>query len=207
MRSIAIAGAIMLVACGGEGPTAPTVDAPASAPTESRVDVPVSGRVLDFATNTGVASVTVSFVGSTTVTTVTNTDGSYRLVIPQIGLFQPSVDGRSLGSARVTGSLYRGDLLVNPGICVARYGTVTDARTRRPLSGASIYLMGRIATTGDDGWYRLDLGCPTDSIFPGLVGFNTTFIYVGHPKYANVSEIAGRGVAGVRRADFELKPL
>ena len=111
MRSIAIAGAIVLVACGGNGPTAPTVDAPASAPTESSVDVPVSGRVLDFATNSGVAS----------------------------------------------------------------------------------------ATAGDDGWYRLDLRCPTDSILPGLVGFNTTFIYVGHPKYGNVSEVAGRGVAGVRR--------
>jgi hypothetical protein len=171
------------------------------------VDVPVSGRVLEFAANTPVPNATVVFSGPTTTTTVTRTDGSYTLVIPRIGIFNLLVDGRPIGSTRVTGSEYRGDLLVNPGICVARYGTVTDAQTRRPLSDASIYLLGRIATTGADGWYRLDFGCPTDTLFPGVVGGNTTFYYVGHPKYSPVQQGAGRGVARVRREDFELHPL
>jgi hypothetical protein len=188
MRKVVVAAAIALAGC-DQGPTGPTVD------------VPVTGRVLDYATNVGVPNVAVAFGDSATVT---GPDGSYGLVIPSVGRFEAIVEGRSIGVARVTGSGYRGDFLVHWGTCVGRYGTVTDARTLRPISEASVELSGKGAVTAVDGWYRLDLGCPTGTI-PGLLGINTTFINVAHPNYVPVSNVAGKGVSGVYRADFALQ--
>jgi hypothetical protein len=36
-----------------------------------------------------------------------------------------------------------GDLIVYPAICPARYGTVTDVRTLRPIKGATVELAGK----------------------------------------------------------------
>ena len=159
--------------------------------------VTVSGRVLNFATNTGVSGATVAF-GE--VTTMTEGGGSYTLAVPAIGLYEPLVDGDWMGSTRVT-LTYRGDLLVRAGTCVSRYGTLTDAGTLRPIAGATVTLSGQIAVSGSDGWYRIDLGCPAN----GLVGFNTTEIVVSHPNYMDQSYPAGRGVSGVWRLDLELQ--
>jgi hypothetical protein len=52
-----------------------------------------------------------------------------------------------------------------------------------------VTLLSRKTVTGSDGWYRIDFGCPPE----GIVGFNTTFIDVSHPAYADRSEIVGRG--------------
>lgn len=194
MRKIAVACVIVFVAAceGPTGPTRPTVDAR------------ISGRVLDSATNEGVPSVTVAFEDATTVT---GTDGSYSLVVQILtkfayfGRFAVTVDGRGVGSARVTGPGYRGDFLIYPPDCIARYGTVTDARTFRPIIGATVALSGRRVVTEVDGWYRLDLGCPTD-----YRGGNTTFIYISHPRYVTYSQVTGRGVFGAVRADYELRP-
>jgi hypothetical protein len=153
MRKVAVAAIISLAAGCDGGPTGPTVD------------VPVSGRVLDYATGAGPPGAAVAFGASTALT---DTNGSYSLVVPEIGHFEPVIDGRTVGSIRVTGAAYRGDFFVHGGICVARYGTVTDARTLRPIDGAVVSLGGQRAVTGVDGWYRLDLGCPTDSPLPGL---------------------------------------
>jgi hypothetical protein len=83
---------------------------------------------------------------------------------------------------------------------VSRYGVVLDLVTRRPISGALIELAGSRATTTSDGWYQINLGCPAG----GFIGFNTTFIYVSHPEYANRMVGVGRGVSGAHRDDIEL---
>jgi hypothetical protein len=72
----------------------------------------------------------------------------------------------------------------------------------KPIAGVSVSLGGAPATTGADGWYRIDLGCPTC----GLAGFNTTFLSVTRSGYTPVDQVQGRGVSGVRRADVALEP-
>jgi hypothetical protein len=191
MRQIVVACAIALAAGCDEGPTGPTVD------------VRISGRVLDFGTNAGVPSATVALGESTTVTSA---DGSYSLVIPYLGTFPAAVDSRAVGSTRVTGPGYRGDLIVYPAICVARYGTVTDARTLRPIKGATVELAGKRFVSEIDGWYRLDLGCSTNSPLPGLIGIGTTFIRISHPECVVLSRVAGKGVSGAYRTDYVLQP-
>jgi hypothetical protein len=71
------------------------------------------------------------------------------------------------------------------------------------ISGAavSITLSTATAMSGPDGWYRIDLGCPAN----GQFGFNTTFLSIKHPGYADFSRIIGRGVSGVLRLDCELQ--
>ncbi len=75
-----------------------------------------------------------------------------------------------------------------------------DASTLGPVRGATISLSGGTATSGPDGWYRIDLGCPERSL-PG----GTTFIYVTHPNYVQRQQVVGRGVQGVLRLDFDLE--
>ena len=99
----------------------------------------LSGRVIDFTTNTGVSGAKLEFGD-------------------------------------------RGDFLVRPGNCVARYGTVADGLTLLPITGATVALLGSsnvTDSTDSTGWYRIDLGCPSN----GLVGFNTTVVTVSHPDY------------------------
>jgi hypothetical protein len=177
---------VLAVGCDKQPPTGP-----------SSSGVTVSGRVLNFATNTGVSGATVAFGD---VTTMTDAGGSYTLALPAIGLYEPLVDSEWMGSTRVT-LTYRGDLLVRAGMCVSRYGTLIDAGTLRPIAGATVRLSGQNAVSGSDGWYRIDLGCPAN----GLVGFNTTEIVVSHPNYMDLHAVAGRGVFGVRRVDLELQ--
>ena len=185
MRRIAVAAIISLATGCGGGPTGPTVD------------VPVSGRVLDYATGAGVPGAAVAFGASTAVT---DTNGLYSLVIPEIGHFQPAIDGRTVGFTQVTGPYYRGDFFVNTGTCVARYGTVTEVRTLRPIEGATVDLGGKQVFTATDGWYRLDLECPIS----GLLGIGTTSMRVSHPKYLAVDPVVGKGLGGVSRLDVEL---
>jgi hypothetical protein len=187
---------------------------PPGAPSRANIGpVTVSGRVLDFSTNAGVAGAIVSFgtidsgpfaaVGTTT----SNAAGSYTLTVPTVaqtpGLrpWHVEVDGASIGRARLTVAGYRGDLFVHPGTCVARYGIVADSVTLRPVVGATVELLGGRATTAIDGWYRIDFGCSAN----GWVGSNTTFMYVTHPDYLDGSEGIGRGVYSIERIDAWLE--
>jgi hypothetical protein len=208
---------VSAVGCGSQPPGAPSVDSPLtveppSAPSYDR-PVTVSGRVLDFSTTGSVAGVTVAFgtldkgpfvaVG----TAISDAAGLYRLTVPTIaqtpGLrpWYVQVDGALMGRVRLTDAGYRGDLFVHPGTCVARYGSVADSLTLRPVAGAMVKLLGSIAATAVDGWYRIDLGCPSN----GSVGFNTTLISVTHPDYLDGSEMVGRGAKGVERIDVWLE--
>ena len=158
---------------------------------------------MDFRTQAGLSGVVVRFVGeSAAVDTRATTDasGSYAISVPVIGLSTVSVDGVSVGTVRVTGRASRGDLLLDSGTCISRYGALTDARTWRPVAGATVSLGGGTAISAADGWYRIDLGCPQSNP-PG----GTTFMRVTHPNYAPRDQVVGRGIQGVRRIDLDLE--
>jgi hypothetical protein len=190
--------------CGTPPPAAPTSDFGVP---RTEMSVPLSGRVIDFATNGGVSGATIEFgyldlFGKfvAAAKTVSDGTGSYRATRAPGYSALVQIDGTSSGQIQVNYD-YRGDFLVRTGTCVARYGTVADALTLRPVSGATVTLSGTTVKTDANGWYRIDLGCPSN----GLVGFNTTFVSVSHPDYPSRSFVAGRGVFGVSRMDLSLQ--
>lgn len=188
MRNLFITLLVLLAAACG-GPQAQTGP--------SGFATTVSGRVVDFGAGVGVSGITVAFGEATAVT---DAGGSYKVALPIGGLYEPFVDGVRAGTSRVTAS-YRGDFFVRAGTCISRYGTLADSRTLKPVFGATVSLGGQKVMNGPDGWYRVDLGCPSN----GLLGFNTTFIYASHPDYLDQSQVVGRGVSGVSRVDLELQ--
>jgi len=161
------------------------------------------GRVMDFRTQIGVSGVVVQFAGASQsgdTRATTDANGSYVISVPIFGPLTVSVDGVFAGTVQVTGRAYRGDLLIDRGTCISRYGTLADARTFRPVAGATVSVGGGTTISGADGWYRIDLGCPAMN-FPG----GTTFMYVTHPNYAPRQQVVGRGIQGVRRVDLDLE--
>jgi len=182
------------------------------APTSPSGPARVTGRVVDYLTGAGVpgASVTfgqavfsdaIHFTVSAPHAAVADASGSYAVSLPAAARYDVVIDGGLIGSAEITAPSYRGDLFARTGTCVARYGTLADAETRRPIANAAVSVAGGSAITGADGWYRIDLGCPEN----GQLGFGTTLIYFTHPAYADASQVVGRGVSGVVRLDFTLK--
>jgi len=192
------------VGCGTQSPAEPTFD---YAVPRAGASVAVSGRVVDFTTNAAVPGATVEFGGLDfsgrfvpAVTAVSDGTGAYKAAIVAGTSTVVEIDKAWIGQVQVNQD-YRGDFLVRFGTCVARYGTVADALTLRPITGATVTLSGTSVVTGAGGWYRIDLGCPSN----GLVGFNTTFVSVSHPDYPSRSFVAGRGVFGVSRMDLSLQ--
>jgi hypothetical protein len=198
-----VIAALLLQSCDDDrGPTAPTPTSPV-----------VRGTVLDFQTQApiGGAAVRVGtdpFAGG--METVTDVNGNYSLPQPpHTSMFYYfSINNSPAGRGYPAGANYRADLLVDAGTCVSRYGVVIDARTLRPITGASLGSAAAtrippnaIATTSGDGWYRIDWGCPSS----GTIGFNTTFLSASHPNYASQQQVLGRGIQRVQRLDFLLE--
>jgi hypothetical protein len=164
----------------------------------------VAGQVSDFRTQAGVPGALVQFHGESQVgesRATTDASGHYVRSLPSVGSFTVSVDGDVVGIGRVTGPRYRGDLLIHGGTCVSRYGALSDSRTLRPVGGAIVSLGAGTAVSEPDGWYRVDLGCPSD----GTIGYNTKLLYVSHPNYAPRQQVVGRGIQGVFRFDLALE--
>ena len=195
MRRV-LAGLICLasVSCGSSTPQS----SPAAPSGDLGGTLRVSGQVREYATNAGVGGVTVAFGDGSAVT---NADGTYSISLASIGTYYPTIDAQRVGTSHVTSASYRGDFLVRPGTCVARYGTVSDPVTHTAVSGAMVSLGGKMTGSGVDGWYRLDYGCPSE----GWVGFNTILMYASHPDYGDTSVIVGRGIAGVARLDIQMQ--
>jgi hypothetical protein len=158
--------------------------------------VRVTGSVLDFQTLGPVAGAAV-VVG--TAATTTNASGSYSLTVAT-GDLDLSLDGEWVGRVALKDRTFRGDLFAHGDGCVARYGTVVDQQTRQPVSGATVSVGSASTRTDQAGWYRLDVGCPGTR----CIGFNTTFVSVTHPSYADGMFVAGRGICSVNRTDYEL---
>src|SRR5262245_49628452 len=174
------------VACGS--PTAPMSDGRAH----------VSGIVRDSRSDAAVAGAQVS-IGTAAATTDAN--GFYALTVAP-GRLSVVIDGESLDVSDIGAGTYLGDYYIHNDGCIARYGTVVDKRTRRPVPGASVWnpAAPKAAATDQNGWFRLNFGCPGVCI-----GFNTTFVYVQHPNYKDGSFVAGRGVCFVSRVEYELE--
>jgi len=187
------------VACSSEAPVAPTiVDRAVYAGGSPAPPIRISGRVLDWASGASAANVAVELGG---VQVVTDANGAYTMTLPAPGPYDPIVAGLSSGVSHVSGPSYRGDFLTNAGTCVTRYGTVSSARTGRPLAGAAVSLGSARTTSGTDGWYRIDLGCPGNG-----QGFNPSSFNVTLPGYIDWSELETRGVFATVRIDLELFP-
>lgn len=167
----------------------------------------VEGRLLDFASGSGVGGATLLFrtaedgISLDAGTATTDGLGAYAIALPT-GDYQVTVDERAVAVLviRVGSPAFRGDILTNGGACIARYGTVIDATTYRPLPGATVTYGGGTATTAADGTYRIDHPCV------GSVNGNTITVGASHPDYVAGRRFSGRGLSSVVRLDFALQP-
>jgi hypothetical protein len=165
----------------------------------------LQGRLTDFASDAPMAGVTLAFgadVAFVDQRTTTDAAGAFAIDVPP-GRIYAAIDGQIVAdlAVHVGGPAFRGDLLGNGGVCISRYGLITDGATFQPVAGANVRLGGRSIVTGADGWYRIDLGCDVNPIG----NFNTTFMYVTHPAYREFSRVLGRGIHRVNRVDAELQ--
>jgi hypothetical protein len=199
-----VALAVGAVACGSDhAPTAPTItDFGQAVPHGDRVDV--SGRIIDFSSAVAVSGAAIVFARlfqdpSDGYRSTADASGIYRLTVAS-GDYLVYVDGVRAAGFRVHTTPFRGDVLVRPGNCVAFYGIVTEARTRRPLGGVEVSLLRSVATSDASGWYRLDLGCGHQ--FGGTVFM--TFRRDGYRDYV----IGGRseGFQAAMRFDAAMQP-
>jgi hypothetical protein len=108
--------------------------------------VAVSGRVVDFTTDAAIAGATVEFGGLDfsgrfvpAVTALSDGAGAYKATIVAGTNTVVEIDKARIGQVQVNQD-YRGDFLVRFGSCVARYGTVADGLTLRPITGATVTL-------------------------------------------------------------------
>jgi hypothetical protein len=163
----------------------------------------ISGRVLNFTTQLPVAAADVRFTEAESPTSlavaIADANGRYSITMPLAGQWIVSVNGGPNGIAEIFNEGFAGDMLVDTGNCVARYGTIVDARTGRGIRGATVTLLASTVTTNNAGRYMLALGCESNT------GFSTTFMSVSHPDYQSRSQVVGRGVQGVSRLDVKLE--
>jgi len=197
---IALGVALALVAaaaCGRKSPTEPSDPTPPAGP------VTIRGAVRDFTTGMPRGAARLQFTadsGGAVTTALANASGVYEITVPAVGSYTVLRDDVYAGTLQVTGPSYAGDLLLDTGTCVSRYGVLTDARTTRPVAGATVALPQQAVTSGVDGSYRIDLGCEPN------FSFSTSFITVTHPAYQQRQQVVGRGVHNVVRLDLVLEP-
>lgn len=190
--SVVLGATLLLAAC--QGPQAPTP--PPAAP-----QVNPTGLVFKFYING---------LDATAATVATAKTGDYQVMLPP-GWYNPRIGGdmpdSNRGDIRPIGTTYLADLFINGGNCVLIYGTIRDATTAAPLEGATVTFLGPAQTTGADGSYRMDLGCPTGST---PFGIGTRFMFVRKPGYVTQQPFGNRAEfvpgTGLQRVDVNLKP-
>jgi hypothetical protein len=180
------------VACEGNNDvTGPTTSA-----------VPISGRVIEFLSRETIGGVSLEFRntdGSPVITTAADAGGHYSGTLPRGGEYLIYANGILRGSIHAGGVGFRGDLVIDDGRCVTRYGTVTDT-AGRPVANATVSLGALNAVSAGDGWYSLEFGCPAG----GTIGGNTILMNVNRDGYLAWSRVVGRGITGVQRLDVAL---
>jgi hypothetical protein len=179
-------------ACGENDTTGPTSE-----------PVAIAGRVIDFFSRDTLRSAVIEFRtigGSPVLATATDGAGQYSATLPRGGEYLILVNGNANGTAYVGGSGYRGDLIVDDGRCVARYGTVTDA-VGRPLRNATVVIGALQTVSASDGWYSIEFGCPSNAV----IGTNTILMNVSLQGYSSWSRVVGREITGVHRLDVALE--
>lgn len=204
-RLTALAVSVILASgCGSStntAPTPPVVTPPiVSPPADSRVEI--RGRVLDFASNQGLAGLAVSFGDAQAKTSA---DGFYSVRVEPGASYKVLVEGETReDTVIVRGPAFVGDYLAHAGpYCASRYGVVLDQVTGKPMLGVTIAGPGggdAFTTTDVNGWYRFDP--MNDCQFsPG----NTVWLEASAPGHATAIFSTGRGFGGIRRTDLELK--
>jgi hypothetical protein len=216
-RTVALGIAVLsLCGCSPDQPTAPSATTPpvAATPTAPTTSIkppltPIQGRVVDFQSIRPIAGATVSIGDFGTA--VTDSDGRYSIPQPPLNYAPNSpvsftVNGEVVGRGYPRGENNRaGDVAVDRGNCVMRYGMVLDSTTMLPIVGANVATAGgtKSKPTDKDGWYELDFhGCGY-----GYTGFNTTWATASAPGYTSAIFDGGRGWSGVRRNDVMLTPI
>ena len=205
---------LALCACSEDRQTTPTTPTPptgATPPASTPSVPPVRGTVVDFQTAKPMSGAVVGFAPDSnsmgiTHTVITDANGQYALpeppVRPNTSPYFLFVNNKAEGRVYLHGANNRaGDVAVNNGPCVTRYGMVLDNQTYLPIVDARILNLSNrvIATTDRDGWYQFDFGCST-----AMVGFNTTWVIATHPDYNSQNFSGGRGWFGVFRDDVLL---
>jgi hypothetical protein len=179
-------------ACGENEVSGPTTDA-----------VAIAGRVIDFFSRQTRRSVVIEYrttAGSPVTATTTDSSGQYSATLPRGGDYLIFVNGNASGITYVGGVGYRGDLVIDDGRCVVRYGTVTDT-TGRPLRNATVAVGAWQAVSASDGWYSIEFGCPSN----GTIGDNTIQMNVSVSGYSSWVRFLGPGITGVQRFDVALR--
>ena len=190
-------------------PSAPT-------PPTGAVPVRVFGRVVDFATNAAVPGASIDFYtqGLPIVASSVVTDGAgrYSVTLSRGVRYNPRINGPDVDSNRGTiipvAKENEADYLINGGTCIVFYGTVRDATTGEPLSGASVTFRSPAVQTGADGSYRIELGCPSPARPWQAIG--TTFMTVTRAGYVAATPYGTRAEAlpsaHTQRIDVALQP-
>lgn len=175
------------------------------------------GRVLDLNTNEGVSGASIDFyiLGLNAVASSVTTDdaGRYSAILTRGVSYTPRINGPNVDSNRgivvPVAKETKDILLINGGTCVVYYGSVRDANTGEPLSGASVTFLSETRQTGPDGWYRIDFGCPSPTN-PWQRGTGTRFMTVSRPGYASATPYGNRvetlPTDRTMRIDVVLKP-
>ena len=210
-----IVGATLLVgACAGSDSAAPTTPTAPAPPAGAAVHV--FGHVVDFNTKAGVAGASIDFyitgIPVVASSVVTDASGSYSVTLSRGVRYNPRINGLDVDSNRGTiipvAKENETDYLINAGTCIVFYGTVRDATTGEPLSGATVVFRSPPAVTGADGAYRIDLGCPSPT--NPWQAFGTTFMTVIRPGYLSASPYGARAEAlpsaRTQRIDVALQP-
>lgn len=191
---------MVLVSAACASPLEPSSPIPVGTAQSRTGLVTQSGRVLDFFTGAAMGDAELLFRAGNSDdewSAMTGSDGTFRIEIPP-GTHIVTVNGELATTLRVLRSVTGSDILAGAGDCSAIYGFVTDARSGRPLPGATVSA-GRTQTTDANGWYRMDFGCGSDVSFNTLImGFTKpayephSFSTRGRPRFALRMDVALR---------------
>ena len=195
----AIALLVLALGCAACGESSNEVTGPTSSA------VPIGGRVIQFFSRDTAAGATIEFRttnGSPVTSTTTDANGNYSATLPRGGEYLLFINGIARGNAYVGDTGYRGDLLVDDGRCVVRYGTITDP-AGRPLANALVSIGALSAVSAHDGWYSIEFGCAGS----GTIGGTTVPMNVSLNGHASFGRVFGPGLAGVQRFDVALGKL
>ena len=178
MRSLVSLSLVLslLAACNRSSPTEPSLEGTAT----------LSGVVSYAETGAPVAGARVAAFMAVVKGTprsgeaVTDVAGRYSLSVPSgtyiVSVFAPGATSQSFVQSIVIGGTAFSNFQISANGCVTLSGRVVDGNTMAGISGATIDFLGQHVVTGEDGRYRMDLGCPP-------TGSGNQPIAVDHPDY------------------------